>query len=74
MVGDQDSRIRIERGTGRDAEPGRDTRDRKHRGILGEEQLVDASPERCVYASRETCNVRARCTSSEALTIVKSVT
>ena len=42
--------------------------------ILGEEQLVDASPERCVYASRETCNVRARCTSSEALTIVKSVT
>ena len=42
--------------------------------ILGEEQFVDANPERCTYASRETCNVPARCTSSEALTIVKSVT
>ena len=42
--------------------------------ILGEDLFVDANQERCRKASREIHSVLARYTSSEALTIVTSVT
>ena len=41
--------------------------------ILGEDQFVDANRERCRKPSREIHGVLARYTSSEAVTIVKSV-
>ena len=42
--------------------------------VLKEDRFVDASQERCMKASREMYSVLARCASSEASRIVKSVT
>ena len=75
VVEDQNSHIRNERRAGGDAESGRDNRDRKHGRDPGRGPIRRARTEKGAARLAGGCFcVLARYTSSEALTIVKSVT